>query len=263
MHDPRMIVAVRNFWPVDFHNASSGFEPVQFRTLMIAGESASDRIVPSDENQLTDFDSWSDGYLDGAEVCVYRVVNEKMTLVRRDRVAMDGSKVSGWNQQTSKLFPPNAREAWWAWPSWSRTGTSDFFTATAVDKSGKLSTGNVVTVKRPDTVPDKAKIPKMETIAFKADKRVQLPSPPAKPRSVKAEITPEGFLHMTWEADSEDSLAGFCISQSDTDPAKHEKRHLRLENASGEPILLGDMVIVSKNFRDFNPAWMSNRLANL
>ena len=244
--------------------ASSGFEPVQFRTLMIAGESAKDRIVPSDENQLTDFNSWSDGYLDGAEVCVYRVVNEKMTLVRRDRVAVGGSKVSGWNHNTSKLLPPNAREAWWAWAPWSRTGTSDFFTITAVDKSGNLSAGNVVTVKRPDTVPDKAaQPPKMETIAFRADKRVQLPSPPANPRSVKAEITPEGFLHMTWEADSEDNLAGFCISQSDTDPAKHEKRHLRLENASGEPILLGDMVIVSKNFRDFNPAWISNRLANL
>ena len=66
-------------------NASSGFEPVQFRTLMIAGESANDRIVPSDENQLTDFNSWSDGYLDGAEGMGPVVTSWNKRILHRER----------------------------------------------------------------------------------------------------------------------------------------------------------------------------------
>ncbi len=244
-------------------NGSGGFEPVQFRTLLMAGADSPDRIIPADSNQLSDYNTWADGYLDGAGVRVYRVVDGKLKLIRTDKVAEGGSKVSGWNMNTSKPIAPTAREGWWAWPTWSREGTTDYFTVFSIDKAGRTTAGDVIALRRPDKVPDKKQPPKAETISLKADPRRATENPPSKPLNVKAEVDADGFVHITWEADPDPNVAGYCIAQSDIDPATHQERHLRLENASGEAILNGDMVIVEKEFLSFNPAWISNRLANL
>ena len=45
---------------------------------------------------MTVYDSLRDGFYEGAYVRVYRVVDGKMKLVRRDRVAPGGSAMAGW-----------------------------------------------------------------------------------------------------------------------------------------------------------------------
>lgn len=54
--------------------ANGGFEPVIFRTMFRVSEPAENRII-TDPRILTNFNSWHEGVLEGAEVEVFRIEN--------------------------------------------------------------------------------------------------------------------------------------------------------------------------------------------
>jgi hypothetical protein len=239
----------------------ASFEPVNFRTLIRVTEDNPDRIIGSNIDQ---WDSWGSGYLDDADIMVYRIINGKMKLVRRDKVAKGGTVIADWNMSTNKVVKPDTTEYYFKWADWSRPDSDRWFTVYAIDKSGNLSeAAKPVRVRRPAEA--KGKTPN-NTKGFKAKRRSDDTQPPVAPTGFRAEVQDNGVVKFTWDAVNDDDLAGYVFARTDVDPTQHQGTFIQLERKAGneeEKIKAGDMVIVHKLFREFDRSLRSNRTANL
>jgi len=247
-------------------DAQDGFEPVTFRTQIMAGSNAVKRIYSAHPAGIHHYNSWGSGYLDGADVRVYRVYNRALKLVRRDRVASGGTVVEQWNISMERVLPPDASEGYWGWAPWSRPGTEDWFTVIAVDQAGRRFPGNAVKLRRPDgTHPNNADA-KNATHTFRADPRAPVEGSLTGPDDVHAVITDENLVRLTWTPSTSPDLAGYVLAQSDTDPSGHRGVYLELETAPASEeayIREGDLIIISTEWRAFDRRLLSHRLGGL
>ena len=198
---------------------------------------------------------------------VYRITNGKMELVRTDKIPKGGTLVCGWNYYTNLVIKPEATEAFWTWDDWSRKGTTDWVTIMAVDKAGNVTPGNAVSVQRPDAKFTGMPKDKNPMIPFKP---VKLPegskSALAAPQNVKAEVTSDNLVRLTWDPVNDPDVAGYVIAQSDINPSEHKGVCIQLAEKATNPekqIKTGDMVIVETEFRTFDRKLRSNRVGNL
>ena len=76
-----------------------------------ASRPAEERFLNLDSMQ-DHFDTLREGFLDGADVRVYRITNGKFNLVREDKVAEGGFHVSGWVRamKNDAVVPPNTTQ---------------------------------------------------------------------------------------------------------------------------------------------------------
>lgn len=246
--------------------SNDGFEPLNFRSQMFAGEDSADRIIPAAKNSLTGYNSWGSGYLDGGRARVYRIVDGKMTLVRTANIPTGGTVITDWNVDTSKVIDPKTFEGFWGWDDWSRPGTTDWFTVFSVDNAGNIRAGGTVSVKRPDGKHQGMPPQKNLRTDFKADPKLPDESAPAAPLNVKAELTPENLVRLTWEAPEDPEVAGYILAQSDVNPSGQRGVFIQLADKPDERdkwIKKGDMIIVEKEIRVFDRKVISNRLGNL
>lgn len=110
------------------------FEPAEFRTRFFAEGDAPDRVVQS-AKALTQYNSFREGFYDGATVRVYRVVNGAVQLVRQDTVPVGGSHLSGWQALTEEnsVIAPEATHGMYRFDDWARPGAPYWFVLRAVD----------------------------------------------------------------------------------------------------------------------------------
>ncbi len=85
------------------HTAS--FEPAHFRTRFFALADAPDRVV-LDKTNMTSWDSLRDGFFEDADVLVYRIMDGKMRIVRKDTVAKGGSRMASSKNTSSTASRP-------------------------------------------------------------------------------------------------------------------------------------------------------------
>jgi len=228
-----------------------GFEPAQWRQRLTATADAPDRVV-CEMRELTHFDSYREGMLDGAEVMVFRVDGGKMKLVRRDRVKAGGHAASGWNFfHGGKMVAGTNFHG--GFESWSRPDVPYWFDVVAVDASGRMGPpSEAVRVMRgpgeAGKVPEEGLIPYKEPGAPRGETPDLVAKDLAAPGNLRARLDPAtGQAVLEWEPVA--GAAGYRIRRSDQDPAEHRGYFLDLEKpaaySSGQ-IKKGDMVIVGK-----------------
>lgn len=240
-----------------------GFEPGVLRTKIIAMDQDSpDRIY--NIAAITQFDGYSSGYLDGADVRVFRVENGQLKLVRTDKVAQGGCVIEGWQGlDTPKVIAPATTSAQSSWAPWSRPDTSRWFSVIAIDKAGNKSEP-ATPVKLGRVAPSKGLKAETNMKVFRG--RGDDTVPPPAPTNFRASVNDKGLVELSWDPVEDDDLAGYRVIYSDTDPAANRGIYLQLSESPEDRekwIKKGDMVFVGKSLIDFDPSWLSPRLANL
>ena len=116
-----------------------GFEPVVYRTKLMALESAPDRVVAS-ASALSHFDTLREGFLDEALVQVYRIENGSLQdgargSCRRRRLPCERLAAA---IAEDRLVAPSSPRFSFRWEPWNRPRATYYFTVRAVGASGKL-----------------------------------------------------------------------------------------------------------------------------
>lgn len=241
------------------------FEPATFRTRLTAQQDSPNRIYDDSGAGIYYFDLYQSGYLDGADVQVYRIVNGEVKLVREDVVAPGGTVIENWNYGNErKVIPADASSAQFKWADWSRPGSERWFAVFAVDTSGNVSEPSN-TLRFDQRVATKGAKPAKNEENFRAKRGGDSEAPPA-PTGFKGGYNNDGILEFSWNPVQADDLAGYYLARSDTPPDVKRGIFLELAGEASTPeaeIQSGDMVIVSRTLAEFTPEWMSNRVANL
>jgi len=258
-----------------FGNAlvTASFEPAVYRTRFFPEEDAPDRIILSAKT-ITGYDVLREGFYDGAEVRVYRIVDGKVRIVRRDRVAQGGSPMSGWVLASGdgKLVPVKNGAAksqyCFAFDEFNRTDVPYWFTVASVDKNGVES--EKATAVRVERAKGKlvSRLEQTERIDFKPPKNVPPDAlPPEKPQALSASYeVATGTAILNWEATAKEAIAGYRVYRSDYAPETHRNGYyLKLEGGVPKDpeatIRKGDWVIVGKTFTSFSRnQYHSNRV---
>ncbi|MGF1447938.1 MAG: carbohydrate binding domain-containing protein [Opitutales bacterium] len=243
--------------------SGGGFEPVNWRSRWFASKDGDNRIFA---NNLHQYDSLREGFLDGAQVRVYRIVDGKMTLVRQDTVAEGGHAISKWRGNIGRLIAPEQTSYTFAWASFNRPDVPYYFALQAIDKNGNRSEpSNALSFVRPANVGGKSG----PTKQFRAPGNPSESDAPAAPGNLQGTLQEDGSLQLTWDASSSDDLAGYLLLRSDYAPENHRGEYLQLAGraqSEQEKIRRGDMFIVSKTFYEgsrkkhhANRVWDANR----
>ncbi len=240
-----------------FLRTAGGFEPVVYRNSLDAKENSADRVICGPH--LAFYDTLGQGFLDGATVRVYRIIDGKMTIVRRDSVPSGGFNVKGWHGSTKKIVPAGTTTYTWSWNDYNRPDAMYYFAVGAVDRSGNVSTvSNAVGVERPAKV---GKGRPSVTVPFKAPRRPKDTEAPSAPTGLKGKLVGDGTYKLTWNPVLDEDLAGYVVFHSDYDPETHTGFYLQLAGKPAnerEHIKAGDRVIVSKTFSTYS----RNRMAS-
>ncbi len=225
------------------------FEPVEFRTCFFAEADAPDRVIV-EPRVLTHYDSFREGFYDGAEVRVYRIVHGKFQLVRRDHVAR--SHLSAWYPVGAKteLIAPTETLHELAFAPWNRRDEPYFFTLKAVASNGVESLPAPAVRVVNSGSPIRPQPRSARGVTFKPDSRVAATDvvPPA-PSDFRAEWDgPRGVVVFTWSAVP--GVAGYRLYKSDYPPdQQHPRFELVLAGRASDPIQYirkGDWVVVGK-----------------
>jgi hypothetical protein len=229
----------------------AGFEPVVFRTKLIALDDSPNRIITT-PNAMTNWDTLREGFFDQATVHIYRIENGRFRIVREDRVATGGSHASGWIRvfADNQVIAPDVTRFAFRWQDWNRPRARYYFTVHAIDKYGNLSpAAPAFATERPEKL-DKVPATQNALVAFKPTKTLfSSPKPLSTPRSLRGKLGSNGTLMLEWEPVDSPDLAGYVVYRSDYPPQAHSGYYLQLAGtpASADQIVkAGDMVIVSK-----------------
>ncbi len=226
-----------------------GFEPAIFRNRLVAQKDSPDRIYASPQS-LTYWDTFREGFLDLAQVQVYRISSGRFHLVREDTVKPGGAHASGWIpvMGPGKVLPPGTTRFVFHWAKWNRPDAPYYFTVRAIDRKGRLSpVAGTVSVRSPADIPKPSANNVVNTVRMRISSLVTdtLPAPAA----MRGGVQPDGTLLLEWQAVDSDILAGYVVYRSDYPPDEHSGFYLQLSGDPGrarEGIKAGDMVIVSR-----------------
>ncbi len=241
-----------------------GFEPISFRNQIIAAQDSSDRIYVGGPGGLSVYDSYSSGYLDEAQVRIYRVVNGTLKVVRTDVVPKGGTIIEEW-RQAGPMISPDSTTAQFRWDDWTRSGAERWFTILAINADGEASKPSTAT-KIAFVKAAPATKAENKSINFRAPRQKSGAAIPAPASNVKASGGTDGIVHLTWTPSPSSGVIGYKIAYTDTDPATHRGSYLQLSRRAASPdeaIRKGDMIIVAKDMIPFRPEYASHRIGGL
>ena len=230
-----------------------GFEPVVIRDKLVITEDSLDRLIAAPE-ALSHYDSFADGFYDGADVRVYRIEGGQLKMIRSDQVARGGSHLNGWVpvRQDGQIVASDATRYAFRWEPWNRPRARYFFTVRAVDRYGNLS---------PPAPPIAADSPEHpghsdavnNLRAFKAERAILPHANPPSPRSLHGTMASDGTLTLAWDRVDTPDLAGYIVFRADVPPDRLRGSYLQLVGKSAGPALRrGDVAIVSQKFYSFS-----------
>jgi len=241
------------------------FEPMVFRNRFTALEDSASRVVIAPK-ALSHYDSYREGFLDNADVRVYRIEQGKFRLVREDIVVPGGCHMSGWIPvlMDRELVSPNSSSYTFRWDDWNRPKTDYYFAVRTVDKYGRISAAaDAVKIFRPED-----RSPRSEPANFLVQAPLGTSSTESSslpiPQNLKARLINDGTVLLEWESVRNTDVAGYAVYRSDYPPAQHRGYSLQLKSASTEAVQMiraGDMIIVSKKlYSTSRSRLLSNRV---
>lgn len=246
-------------------NAAGSFEPMVFRWKWYAtGDAAA--AVPLPEIDIHGWDTFNEGFWDGATVRVYRVANGKLQKVRQDVIPEGGFHCSGWLgglDMWSPLIRPEAANYRMSFPGWYRPGHTYSFALRAVDSQGNRSVlsnevGITATLLPGPDVPE-------------GTNAVYYPQLPEAPTETEAPLPPTNFtgamdeaglVTFTWTASASPDVIGYEFMNCNWGPADRHGFSLNLSQAPAarsQWVQAGDMVFVDlksyerSRVRDYSP----------
>ncbi len=253
---PRFTATLGTFGNTLILRNNGAMEPYQFRDRIWAEQDAADRIYSGG------WSSWGtlkSGFLDGADVMVFRPVNGRMKLVRQDRVTEGGSVSEDWRQyRRNETVKPATTSYTFAWDEKTEAGHPVWLTIYAIDKAGnfsepaepvQLTSGHASSGK-----------PQNETFRYDTPRRAKDTEAPAPPKNLKAEPAEGDLVKLSWDPSPSDDLQGYLLGFTDSDPTKHRGEYLELAGKAESPeqeIKKGDWVVVSKEIRKLAPEMIS------
>ena len=238
------------------------FEPVTLRRKWAAREDSASSVVLY-QSDLNPYDSAREGWLDGATIRAYRLINGALTKVREDVVAPGGHRSSGWNRRDGdQLIAPGVTQYQYAVASYSNPHAAYHFMVRAVDTEGNESADSNYVAVTPGATGGTTS---NSLISF----GWPAPSgtPPAAPTNLQASVTPgTGLITLTWDPVADSDLAGYKIYYSDYPPGQHRGYGLDLMTSPADPnqhIKAGDLIFVSNDLDHWSrKRYLSNRVWN-
>jgi hypothetical protein len=224
----------------------SGFEPVAYRDRVSAAADAADRILV-DPRQLSHYETLREGFWDGADVRVYRVIDGTLQMTRRDRVAEGGMHASGWwpLQEEGRMIPAGVGQFWFRWDSWARPEAPAYFSVRAVDRAGRLSAPSAaLRVASPSRLVQQPVDNPLQSYSPDA-----AASPLRPPAGLRGSVDETGLLVLEWLPDPASGLAGYRVYRSEHPPEQHRGFALDLVGRAGDArqrVIAGDMVILTR-----------------
>ncbi len=227
----------------EFLGMGGGFEPAVFRTMISAEGDSPDSIIAAPQ-VISGWDSWPEGLLDGADVEVLRVVGGKLVTVRSDRIAQRGFHASGWRNmlRDGEVLGPDQTRFSATWDGYNRLDAPWYYAVRAVDRSGNMSPLSSIASVIPPAKPGKGE-GRPATLNLRVGSGAS--SLPA-PGNLQARVAISQTLLLSW--DPVPGAAGYVVYRSDLPPEQLRGYGIRLEGP-GEPIKVGDMVLLRKEFR--------------
>jgi hypothetical protein len=228
-----------------------GFEPIVYRNKYTAQESSPNRVFASPK-ELSDYDTLREGFLDGADVYVYRIEDGKFNLVREDRISEGGFHVSGWLPaiRNGYVLSPNTSSFMFRWDTWNSPQAKYYFTVRAIDRSGNLSAAApAFEIERPKNTGNGEVA--VSLVEFKPPRLKLNSDPPAAPKNLRGRLREDDVLLLEWDPVNSSDLAGYIVYRSDYPPEKHLGYNFHLVKppvSARQHIRAGDMVFVSKKF---------------
>ena len=194
-------------------SAGSGFEPIVFRTMFKTRQASANRLIASNA-QISNFDSWRTGALDGADVEILRIENGEFRTVRQDRIAAGGFQASSWIRVTpnNRVVAGGQTSFEFSWANFNRPGVPYYFTVQAVDRRGRFSDlAQHIMVMAPDIFP--ARRPQTQN-TIEQRELTSYNARLAPPQNLQASVSEDGLLRLDWSPSSD--ATGYIISVSYT-----------------------------------------------
>lgn len=225
--------------------ASGGFEPVNLRTMFLADGGGPDSIS-GPPTKLSNWNSWTEGTFDGAEVSVLRIANGRFTEVRTDRVREGGFHASGWTPlNDGKPVPGDTTTFLTGWDGYNRAGATYHYTVRAVDGQGRLSPAAASAFVISPAKPGKA--PPAPTAAIKPGTEAASLDAPA---GLQARLLRgDGIARLDWQPVP--GARGYVIYRSDMSEDQHRGHGMELDG-TGDPVRAGDLVILRRHLTTFD-----------
>lgn len=244
--------------PIDRWMQGGSMEPIHFRTRFPVSADSVNRIELT-EGDLGRYNTYREGYLDGALVRVYRITDGSLRLVRRDQVKHTWA--SGWIERTKSgsIISPEVTSHLYAFDSYSRPDAPQWFGLASVDARGQVSAIAWVASQSPSKLGGK---PDQSLVSFTPSPAQGDAAVPPPPLNLEARVE-EGssFVQLNWTRPETDDLAGYRLYISDYDPNLHRGYALELEDSDGEPLKAGDVAFVDLELDQFSrKRLMSNRV---
>lgn len=227
----------------------SAFEPVQWRDKLMVTEGHASAVVAT-KADISASDTIAQGFLDDASIMVFRIINGKMQLIRRDKVRVSGHKASGWQPLTAstKLLAPSVTQFEVNFDDSHRSGVDYWFAVQAVGYDGSESLpSNPVRVKHEKVGNNSAT--ETPLVDFAPSRWALFAAPPASPRGLQVHRDVEtGAAVLHWAPGDAQKIAGYRVLRSDYAPKQHQGFRLELEarGPAAAPLKVGDMVFVHK-----------------
>lgn len=232
--------------------ANAGFEPIVYRNLYLIQQDAPDRLVVRPES-LTRHDTLREGFLDGADVRIYRIDNGRFRMVREDRIAQGGFRASGWLPALppQRIVPVSMPRHVFRWETHNRPAVPYYFTVRAVTREGRLSPpATPVSFQRPATISQQV-VPATGLAEFKPTITPLEDATLPAPTGLRGRLQADGTLLLEWNPAPGPEAAGYIVYRSDHPPEQHAGFYVDLQNkarTADERLRSGDMAIVSKSF---------------
>lgn len=247
--------------PINTLISGGAFEPMVFRTRFQARGDSPNQIILN-QTEADGWDSFREGYWDGASVRVYRVVNGQVVHVRTDSVSAGGHRASGWNNSTAggQLVAPGTTHYEYRFDDWERPEVPYYFMVRAVDSNGNESTASnwVSVVNHSLTGPVTNTL-----ISFTAPQIPGETVPPPAPAGLTYTTNPSNVV-FNWTGVSAGDLAGYRLYRSDYLPATQRGFGIDLSVTPTDPgqyIRTGDLVFLDlKRYNWSRIQFVSNRV---
>lgn len=244
--DPGAFTATTSQGPVNRLLNGGAFEPMVFRTKYQARGDSPDSIILN-PYETDGWDTWREGFWDGAAVRVYRIENGQFVHVRNDTVPPGGHRASGWNERTgdSVLVAPGETHFDYRFDGWERPDGTYYFILRAVDWNGNESADSnwVQLVNNSLTGPVTNTV-----VSFSAPASPTETVPPAAPTNLTFTVDiADSVVNFTWTGVADSDLAGYRLYRSDYEPSSHRGYGIDLSSTPSNPeqyIRTGDMVFL-------------------